>query len=324
MKRRKLRDSVVVITGASSGIGRATALRLAAKRATVVLAARGQEALAEVAEACEQAGGRAIVAPTDVTDAGAVQALAQRAVAEAGRIDAWCNNAGVYLLGRFDEVPLEDVRRVLDVNVMGVVHGARAALEVFRRQGSGVLINVGSMVSKAPTPYTSAYVMSKHAVRAMSECLRSELLDAPGIEVCTVLPAAIDTPLFHHTANYTGRKARPPRPVHDVDDVAEAIVSLIRDPERERFVGTAGRVTALSSTLAGGSTERAMGRMMDREHFLDEPAAPSPGNLYEPSQPPRDADGGWRRNGRRTARRVLLAAGAVGTAVAVAGRRDGS
>jgi NAD(P)-dependent dehydrogenase (short-subunit alcohol dehydrogenase family) len=173
-----------------------------------------------------------------------------------GRIDVWVNNAGVILYGRFEDTPAEDFERVVRTNLLGQVHGARAALRQFRAQGRGVLINMGSVWGRVSSPQVSAYVASKHAVRAFSECLRQELRNDPGIEVATMLPQAADTPIFRHAGNYTGRQVCPmPRP-------------------------------------------------------------PSPGNLYDPSEPYAQVDGGWER--RRRLPRRLAAAGAV-LALPVAG-----
>lgn len=319
-------ESVVVITGASSGIGRASALRFARRGTSLVLAARRAEALEDVAEQCRRRGARAVVVPTDVTDAEAVERLARRAVEEYGRIDVWVNNAAVGVFAPFLEVPLEDFRRVLDVDVMGYVHGARAALPVLRRQGHGVLINVASVVGEIAQPCTAAYSMAKAAVRALGTSLRGELrLDGfDDVHVVTVLPASIDTPFFRHAANYTGREARPMVPVYDARGVARAVVSAARRPRREVAAGILARPMLLQHKIAPRTTEALMARQVDASHLSStRPAAGSAGNLYEASPDPGTAavSGGWSGR-RRTVQRRIAAAGLAG-AGALALRRLG-
>jgi short-subunit dehydrogenase len=314
----RVRDSVVVVTGASSGIGRATALAFASKGAAVVLAARREEALREVASECEATGGNALAVATDVTDFEAVRALARRAVERFGRIDVWVNDAAVTVFAPFQEIPLEDFRRILDVNVMGYVHGARAALPYLRDQGKGVLINVSSIVSGVPQPYTHAYSMTKAAVRVLGASLRQELrLDgAKRVKVCTVMPATIDTPFFEHAANYTGRKAKAMPPVYSAERVAGTIVNLVRAPRREVIVGPMGRNLVMQAKLAPGLTERLMARQVDKRHlYRTKPAAATHGNLFEPAPGTGSVSGGWhgkRRTAvRRAASATLLAGGAA-------------
>ncbi len=271
---RKIGDSAVIITGASSGIGRATARAFAGEGAAVVLAARREEALREVAAECEALGGRVLAVPTDVTDERAVEELARRAVENFGRIDVWVNNAAVTLFGRFEEAPPEVYRQVIETNLFGYIHGARAALPYFKEQGSGVLINVSSVVAKAGQPYTSAYVTSKFAIRGLSECLRQELIlgKARDIHVCTVMPASIDTPFFQHGANYTGRAPKALNPVCDAEKVAQTIVRCARRPRREVVIGNADRMLAAQHTLSLALYDRMATRMIDRDHFQDRPA----------------------------------------------------
>jgi NAD(P)-dependent dehydrogenase (short-subunit alcohol dehydrogenase family) len=298
--QRKIRDSVIVITGASSGIGRATALDFARRGSTVVVAARREQPLREVATECERLGGRALAVPTDVTDEGAVRQLARRAVESFGRIDVWVNNAAVSLFARFEEAPPEAYRRVIETNLFGYIHGARAALPYMREQGSGVVINNSSMVGKVGQPYTSAYVLSKWAIRGLAECLRMELSldDAKDVHVCTILPASIDTPIFQHAANYTGRATKAMRPVYDADKVARAIVGLAERPRREVMVGSAGRMIALQRLLAPAVAERMLARQVDTDHFQDRPAPPTDGNLFEPIAEGVGISGGWKEDGQ--------------------------
>ena len=306
---RKLKDAVVVVTGASSGIGRATAQAFAGKGGAVVLAARREWALSEVAAECERQGGRALVVPTDVADEMAVQELARRTVEHFGRIDVWVNNAAVTLFARFEEAPSADYRRVIETNLFGYVNGARAVLPLFYAQGRGVLINVSSIMGKVPAPYASAYVVSKHGVRALGESLRQEaiLAGADDVHVCTVMPATIDTPFFQHAANYTGRAVKAMPPVYPAEDVAEKIVDLAEHPEREVVVGNAGRLMELQQTLAQGMTERTLAKMVDEQHLADEPAPPTSGNLFSPMGEGTGVGGGWRSDGGASRGRKLAA-----------------
>jgi len=298
---RKLRDSVVVITGAASGIGRATALAFARHGAALVLAARREQALQELAQECEHAGApRAIAVPTDVSDEAAVTALGRTAVDTFGRIDVWVNDAAVTLFGRFEDTPPEDYRRVIEVNLFGYIHGARTALKAFRAQGSGVLIDVSSIVATVTQPYTSAYTLSKAAIRSLGMSLRQELtLDgAHGIHVCTVMPATVDTPLFQQAANYTGRAVRAMPPVLATDRVANTIVKLAHKPKREVTVGNAGRQFRLLRALAPALAERMMATQVDRTHlYTDKQAPPSSGNLYAPMPQYAQVSGNWTSTG---------------------------
>ncbi len=310
---RKTRDSVVVITGASSGIGRATAQAFAEKGASVVLAARRERPLEEVAAECRNLGGRALVVPTDVTDKRAVEDLARKAIENFGRIDVWVNNAAVAFFGRFEETPYEVYRRVIEVNLFGYIHGARAVLPYFREQGSGVLINNASMVAKIPQPYTSPYVISKHGIRALGECLRQELsLDGDhDIHVVTIMPATFDTPLFQHAANYTGRATQAMPPVYPAEKVAKTIVRCARRPKREVFVGNSARMMSAQFTMAPGLTERMLATMVDRQHLQDSPQEPTPGNVFEPMSEWTGVGGGWRTDSGSSARKVAFAAAAA-------------
>jgi NAD(P)-dependent dehydrogenase (short-subunit alcohol dehydrogenase family) len=298
------------VTGASSGIGRASALAFAKRGAAVVVAARRGRALDEVVSECEALGASALAVQTDVSDADAVDALARAAVDRFGRIDVWVNSAALTAFAPFAELPLADFRRVLDVNVMGYVHGSRAALRYMRDQGKGRLINVSSVVSALPQPYTHAYSMSKAAVRMLGSSLRQELrLDgARRVKVCTVLPATIDTPLFGQTANYTGRTVKPMPPVYTAERVAHAVVDLVRLPRREVVVGPAGRSLMVQAKIAPGITERLMARQVDRSHLdRKRPAAVTHGNLYQPAPGRGSVSGGYRGRQRTAVRRAASA-----------------
>ncbi|WP_091665670.1 SDR family oxidoreductase [Micromonospora auratinigra] len=323
---RPLDDAAVVITGASSGIGAATAYALARHGAGVVLAARTAEALHRVAARCRELGGRALVVPTDVTDPEAVRALAAAAVAEFGRIDAWINNAAVGTVGLFDEIPVEEFRRVVAVNLLGTVYGTKAALPWLDAAGGGVLVNNASVLAEVAMPYQSAYNATKHGIRGLADTVRQELrVTGRGhISVCTVLPATIDTPFFRHAANHSGHQLTPPPPVYPPELVADTIVRLLRRPRREAYAGGAARLLGLQWRLAPALAERVLGWYTARTQFGPGPAPDDAGALFRPAA---EADrlGGW--HGRRrqlvrlTAAFGLAAAGtAVGTVAAMSRR----
>ena len=298
---RSLAESVVVVTGASSGIGRGVALQLARRGAAVVLAARRAEPLHAAASQCEELGARALAVPTDVADEAAVGELARRAVEAFGRIDAWVSNAGVYQVGTFEQTPADVFRQVLEVNFLGAVHGARAVLPIFRTQASGVLVNNASLGARVPYPYVSAYAASKAAMRAWALALRQELRDLPEVHVCTVLPAAMDTPLFVHSANYTGRALKPLSPTYEPDRTVGTIVALVERPRREVVSGSAGRLQILQHTLAPRIAERLFAAQADRDHFYHEPAPDTAGAVFAPVAEGTGVDGGYRSRTRRFA-----------------------
>jgi NAD(P)-dependent dehydrogenase (short-subunit alcohol dehydrogenase family) len=318
-----IEDAVVVVTGASSGIGRATVEALAAGGATVTAVARRSEPLEQLAARFagdDDGRGRVIPMPADVTDPEAMERVAADTVGRTGKLDAWVNNAAVQQYGRFEEVPLDEWRRVVEVNLLGYAHGARAAIPWFREQGEGVLINVASVLARIPSPMQSAYVASKYGIRGLTESLRQELRDVPGIELCAVLPGPIDTPLFQHAANRTGAVVKPPEPTVDATRVAAAIVKLVRRPRRQVAVSANTRLGLLGNRLAPGLTERFSAPIMEASHFVeDEHAAPSAGNVFEPVPFGTEVSGGWKpARAGNPGRTVAMIAGAAVAAGAVA------
>ncbi len=303
---RNLEDAVIVITGASSGIGRATALQFAGKGATVVLAARREEALRDVAAECEALGSRALAIPTDVTDEAAVEALARSAVEQFGRIDVWINNAGVTMYGLFHDTDVRSNRRVVEVNLLGVIHGSHAALTYMRERGSGVIINMSSGFGKFAAAYQAAYVATKFGVRGFSEALRLDL-KGTGIEVCTVMPTSIDTPIYRYAANYTGHLLRPIGHLLEPEKVAQTLVRLAQKPQREVVVGQAVRSVSLLHTVAPSLFEPATSRQAVEKQLIksDEPAPSGPGNLFEPEPAWTGVSGGYKQERRSAFRRVL-------------------
>jgi short-subunit dehydrogenase len=320
----KGKTSVVVITGASSGIGRATAHAFARKGASLTLAARRADLLERTAEECRRLGAEVLAVPLDVADEQAVRELARAAVERFGRIDVWVNNASVGLWGRLEDIPMDDIRRLIDVNLFGYVHGARAVLPLFRAQGSGRLINVGSMVSRVPAPFAAPYVMSKHAVRGLGAVLRQELAadGVKGVGVSTVMPATIDTPFFEHSANYVGRALRAMPPVYTPERVARTIVNCARVPRREVFVGNTARVAAQQHKLAPATTERMMTSAVKRLHLYRRAQPPTAGNLHQPLGDEDGVHGRWHGR-RRTAVRRLATVGLAAAGATLARRNGG-
>lgn len=277
----QLKGKVVVITGASSGLGRAAAIEFARHGCRLALGARRLNELEVTATKCREAGSpEVIVAATDVTVERAVQNLADLAVAEFGRIDVWVNNAGVTTFAPIEDGPFEIHQRVIETNLFGAIYGARAVLPVFKRQESGVLINVGSMLSKVANPYVPAYVMSKFGVSGLTDALRTELADYSNIHACTLLPYAFDSPHFESGANLMGVAVHPMPPQQSPEDVARALVSLARSPRRQRYVPRYARLAVLLHALMPQAVERFSLHTISEWHFGFAPEGASTGNLF--------------------------------------------
>ena len=304
---------VVVITGASSGAGRAIALAFARTGAQLVLAARREQALAEVVEQCQQAGAAALAVPTDVTDADAVQELADKAVNFGGRIDVWVNNAGVLAAGTFEKTPISVHDQVIRTNLMGYMHGAHAVLPYFKDQGYGVLINNISVGGYIPAPNAVGYTASKFGLRGFSQSLKGELYTWPHIHVCDVYPAVLDTPGMQHAANYTGRYIKPAPPIYDPQRVARAIVHLAQHPQESLTIGSAAVFLRLANLLAPGLTRRAASLMMDGYLKQAQPLPFTPGNVLLPVPYGTSIHGGWnaQTSAEKRTKKVLLLAGAL-------------
>jgi NAD(P)-dependent dehydrogenase (short-subunit alcohol dehydrogenase family) len=278
-----IHDKVVVITGASSGLGRATAIAFAREGARLVLAARRREALEETARLCDA---DALAVVSDVTVEEDVRRLAGAALERHGRIDVWINNAGVTLFALLEDGPMEEHRRVVETNLFGAMHAARAVVPIFRRQRRGTLINVGSVVSRVGQPFVPSYAISKFAVRGLTETLRLALADEPDVHVCSIEPYAIDTPHFESGANRIGHPAHAMAPVQSPEKIARAIVALARRPVREVHVPRVAPLLSAARWLMPRPVERIVLHMLARWHFApgDEPR--TSGNLFLPPRQP--------------------------------------
>jgi NAD(P)-dependent dehydrogenase (short-subunit alcohol dehydrogenase family) len=266
---RPLHEQIVVLCGASSGIGRETALRFAEKGARLVLAARGADALGTLAEEAARLGSDTMAVPTDVTDWSQVQELAGRAAERHGRIDTWVNLASVSAYATVEETDVETIRRVVEVNLLGAVHGMKAALPHLRANGQGVLVNVSSTLGVRSVPLQAAYCAAKHGVLGFAESLRMELRhEGVPVDVVDVLPASINPPLFRHARSALGRLPMPIAPIYEPGVVAGAIVRVAERPVRTVFAGGAGRMLDLAQRLSPALTDRILlgpGRVWDKQ-----------------------------------------------------------
>ncbi len=309
----------VVITGASSGIGRATALAFARQGARLTLAARRGGKLAEVARECERLGGKAQYLETDVTSAEAMRGLAQAAIRRYGDVDVWVNDAGVGAVGRFTDVPIQAHEQTINTNLIGYIHGAHAILPHFQKRGHGVLINVVSFGAFVAAPFAAAYTASKFGLRGFSESLRAELQGYPDIHICDIFPGFVNTPGVSHAANYTGHEIHAKAP-DQPEAVAHAIVRVARHPRDKTSVGPIAKLAPLGYAVSPGFARWAMARFMQTALSRTPKQAPTSGNLFRPApnHPPAPS---VQRNrmavGGSLAALLVLAAG---TALAV-GRR---
>lgn len=273
----------IVITGATSGLGKGVALKLAEGDVNLVLAGRRGEELERTAAEC---GHGSIAVPTDVADPEAMVRLAETAISRFGHFDVWINNAGVGVIGRFDEIPLEDHRRVIETNLLGTIGGSHAAIRHFRERGAGTLINIASAAGKIAQPYFSSYCASKFGILGLSAAIRQELAvnGEDGIKVCTVDPWAADTPFFEHAGNYTGRSLRMPM-MQDPQGIVDAIAGLVDDPKDDLDVSVLVKASTLSSHFAPGLTEAMAAKMVHKELFEDAPPAPTTSGSLHQSPP---------------------------------------
>ena len=271
MKLKRIRDQVIVITGASSGLGLTTAEMAAREGASVVLNSRNEMDLRKACERIAARGGRAVYVIGDVADPDAMEMVANAAVSEFGGIDTWVNNAGIGMYGRLTQMSLADKRRLFDVNFWGVVHGCRTAVRHLRSRG-GAIINIGSVTSDRAIPLLGMYSASKHAVKGYTDGLRMELEQAGApIAVTLVKPASINTPFTEHARNYMEEQPEYAGAVYPPEEVARAILRCAEHPMRDVTVGGGGKMMSVMGTVAPRVTDLVMERTLFKGQKKHEP-----------------------------------------------------
>lgn len=327
MKLRPLHEQVIVITGASSGIGLATARLAAARGARLCLAARNEDALREITRDLNARYGEGccVYCAADVSKEEDHRRIAQAAIDAFGRIDTYVNNAGISIYGRMQQVPMADQRRLFEINFWGVVHGSRVAVEHLGARG-GALINIGSAFAERAAPLQGMYSASKHAVKGFTDALRMEI-EEQGLPIAVTLinPSAIDTPYREHAGNHMGTEPLNPPPVYSAQVVARAILHCAQHPTRDLIVGSAGRFITMLGHQLPAFTDWAMKKLLFRMQKSGRP--PRGGDaLYQPGRGGSE-EGGYRDFGmvrqhslytQTKMHPVLSAAAVVGVGVLVA------
>lgn len=323
MRQKSLRDQVIIVTGASSGNGLAIAEKAVQGGASVVLVARNEPALSQIRDRLAASGGQVAICVADVADEGAAERIVASAIEAFGGFDAWVNNAGTGTYGTLEQVPVEDHRRVFDVNYFGTLYGSLAAARHLRARGGGTIVNVGSMLSDRAIVQQGPYCATKHAVQALTDTLRMELeREKANIQVTLIKPAAIDTPFPEHARNFMGVPPRLPPPLYHPDIVADAVLFACTHPRRQLYAGGFGPFGSAMSFLAPRATDLAMEligtRMQQKPDDSGDPLRRD--NLYE------HRPGAVRGSQKVLARRTSLALEiqkappvALGVATAIAG-----
>lgn len=289
---KPLNQQVIVITGASSGIGLTTARMAAAQGAKLVLASRNEEAMRQLEQEISSSGGQVATVVADVGSRDDMRKLAQTALDRFGGIDTWVNNAGVSIYGRIEEVSDEDSRRLFETNFWGVVNGSIEAASHLKKSG-GALINVGSTLSDRAIPLQGMYCASKHAVKGFTDALRMELEEegAP-VSVTLIKPAAIDTPYTQHATNYLPSEPQNPPPVYAPEVVARAILHAATHPTRDLFVGSAGKMFSSMEKYAPRLTDRLMEATLVQQQQSDKPSnGRQDRGLHRPGRPLQETGG---------------------------------
>ena len=285
----------VLVTGASSGIGRATAMELAGRGARLVLVARGREPLEETAaEALAAEAQAALVRLADVTDEDAVRAAVDDALAEFGRLDVVVHGAQVMAYGRIEDVPREVYEQVVDVGLHGTAVVARVVLPLFRKQGAGHLVVVNSLLGNIAAPLLGSYVAAKWGQLGLVRVLQQETRDEPGISVSAVQPGGVNTPIYVHAASWTGSTGRPPPPVYSPQRVARVVLSTLDRPRRIVQAGIFNPLITAGFRLVPGVFDVLVGPLLQRMAISDDAIPPTEGNVFESQSGTDETEGYWR------------------------------
>ncbi|MGN8050201.1 SDR family NAD(P)-dependent oxidoreductase [Curtobacterium sp. 22159] len=314
----RFRGKIVVVTGASSGIGRAAAHEFARQGATLVLAARSHDSLEAAAAECRKLGAEAIAIPTDVSDEHAVRDLVATTTTRFGRIDVFVGNAALFVYGLFDQTPTEAFKRVVDTNLYGHVHAVKALLPHWEQAGKGTYVLVGSIQSLLSAPYQSAYVTSKHAALGLVDVLGDEFAGTR-IRFTALLPSTIDTPIYQNGANYTGKTSHPLPPTVSVERAGRAVVRSALHPKRYRFVGRVQASLVPLQYVFPGLFHK-ITKPMVQTFALRGKGSPTDGNLYAPADAGNAVNGGWVAKRRRVTRPLVWAGAAAVVATVLLGR----
>ncbi len=285
----------VLITGASSGIGRATALELAGRGDRLVLVARGKQALEEAAAEARAAGaGEVVAAAADVNDEGALRRVVDDAVSRWGSLDAVVHAAQVMAYGRVEEVPAEVYETVVDTALHGTANLARAVVPRFRAQGRGSMVVVSSLLASVATPLMGSYIAAKWGQMGLIRVLQMENRDIPGVAISAVSPGGVDTPIYYQAASYIGSTGRPPPPVYTPQRVARSIGATIDRPRRQVHAGFANPFVVAGFRFFPAVYDALVGPLMRLGAIAKDQIAPTPGNVFE-SRPDQNATRGhWR------------------------------
>ena len=286
MNLKSIDQQVVVVVGASSGIGRDTALKFAQKGAKVVVSARSKEGLATLVEEISAVGGTAIAVPADVADFDQVKAIAEKTVEHFGRLDTWVHLAATSVFATFDNVTPEEFKRVVDVTLMGQVYGAMAALPYLKREGRGALIHITSLEGRRSLPYQSAYSASKHGAIGFIDAMRLELKNqGHPISVTNIMPGVINTPFYNKGKTKLGVKPTGVPPYYSASLVTDAILYAAEHPVRDYIVSDVGRILDIAQRISPGFVDALLLAIAFPFQKTNEPKSEdAPNNLYEPIQ----------------------------------------